>query len=192
VGKWFARRHFATRSPLAAVARNTFPRRLQTNFESFRNKCCISRDCRLTGYFIINMWKCYFFPSFWIALYIVVNNRSYFVSIHFKINEGQNHCVLPAERQFSSIALCFVTLPSILRCSRGTRLPAMHYYIRRSIPVWTVVFWVVTLCSLAGDTNFFEGDIFPLRYVSNNPQDYMESKVKRLQLTFSALWEHQI
>jgi hypothetical protein len=29
--------------------------KLQTNFESFRNNCCISRDCRLTGYFIINM-----------------------------------------------------------------------------------------------------------------------------------------
>jgi hypothetical protein len=47
-------RHFPTRSPLAAAARNTFPRQLQTNFESFRNNC-ISRDCRLTGYFIINM-----------------------------------------------------------------------------------------------------------------------------------------
>jgi hypothetical protein len=52
-------RHFATRSPLAAAARNTFPRQLQTNFESFPNNCCISRDCRLTGYFIMNMWKCY-------------------------------------------------------------------------------------------------------------------------------------
>jgi hypothetical protein len=52
-------RHFVTRSPLAVAARNTFPRQLQTNFESFPNKCCISRDCRLTGYFIINMWKCY-------------------------------------------------------------------------------------------------------------------------------------
>jgi hypothetical protein len=52
-------RRFATRSPLAAAARNTFPRQLQTNFESFPNNCCISRDCRLTGYFIINMWKCY-------------------------------------------------------------------------------------------------------------------------------------
>jgi hypothetical protein len=51
-------RHFATRSPLAAVARKTFPRQLQTNFESFPNNCCISRDCRLTGYFIINVWKC--------------------------------------------------------------------------------------------------------------------------------------
>jgi hypothetical protein len=29
------------------------------NFESSPNNCCISRDCRLTGYFIINMWKCY-------------------------------------------------------------------------------------------------------------------------------------
>jgi hypothetical protein len=28
---------------------------LQTNFESFPNNCCISRVCRLTGYFIINM-----------------------------------------------------------------------------------------------------------------------------------------
>jgi hypothetical protein len=43
----------------AVAARNTFPRQLQTNFESFHNNCCISRDCRLTGYFIINMWKCY-------------------------------------------------------------------------------------------------------------------------------------
>jgi hypothetical protein len=49
------RRHFATRSPLAVAARNTFPRKLQTNFESFPNSCCTSRDCRLTGYFIINM-----------------------------------------------------------------------------------------------------------------------------------------
>jgi hypothetical protein len=51
--------HFATRSPLAAAARNTFPRQLQTNFESFPNNCCISRDYRLSDYFIINMWKCY-------------------------------------------------------------------------------------------------------------------------------------
>jgi hypothetical protein len=51
--------HFATRSPLAAAARNTFPRQLQTNFESFPNYWRISRDCRLTGYFIMNMWKCY-------------------------------------------------------------------------------------------------------------------------------------
>jgi hypothetical protein len=51
-------RHFATRSPLTAAARNAFPRQLQTNLESFPNSC-ISRDCRLTGYFIINMWKCY-------------------------------------------------------------------------------------------------------------------------------------
>jgi hypothetical protein len=29
------------------------------NFESFPNYWCTSRDCRLTGYFIINMWKCY-------------------------------------------------------------------------------------------------------------------------------------
>jgi hypothetical protein len=60
-------RHFATRSPLAAAARNTFPRQLQTNFESFPNNCCISRDCRKTGYFIISMWKV--LPSFLIALY---------------------------------------------------------------------------------------------------------------------------
>jgi hypothetical protein len=51
-------RHFATLSSLAAAARKTFSRQLQTNFESFPNNC-ISRDCRLTGYFIINMWKCY-------------------------------------------------------------------------------------------------------------------------------------
>jgi hypothetical protein len=51
-------RHFAIQSPLAA-ARNTFPRQIQANFESFPNNCCISRDCRLSGYFIINMWKCY-------------------------------------------------------------------------------------------------------------------------------------
>jgi hypothetical protein len=37
-------RHFATRSSLAAAARNTFPRQLQTNFESFLNNC-MSRDC---------------------------------------------------------------------------------------------------------------------------------------------------
>jgi hypothetical protein len=48
----------------AAAARgdhvaNTSPRQLQTNFESFPNNCCISRDCRLTGYFIINMCKSY-------------------------------------------------------------------------------------------------------------------------------------
>jgi hypothetical protein len=49
---------FETQSPLAAAARNTFPRQLQTNFESFPNNCCISRDCRLTGYFITNMSKC--------------------------------------------------------------------------------------------------------------------------------------
>jgi hypothetical protein len=49
-------RHFATRSPLAAAAaENTFLRQLQTNLESFPNNCCISRDCRLTGYFIMNM-----------------------------------------------------------------------------------------------------------------------------------------
>jgi hypothetical protein len=52
-------RHFATRSLLAAAARNTFPRQLRTNFDSFPNNCCISRDRRLTGYLIINMWKCY-------------------------------------------------------------------------------------------------------------------------------------
>jgi hypothetical protein len=57
-------RHFATRSPLAAAARNTFLLQLQTNFESFPNNCCISRDCRLTGYFIINMWKCYLLFEF--------------------------------------------------------------------------------------------------------------------------------
>jgi hypothetical protein len=28
------------------------------NFESFPNYWCISRDCRLTGYFIMNTWKC--------------------------------------------------------------------------------------------------------------------------------------
>jgi hypothetical protein len=44
-------RHFATRSPLAAAARNTFPRQLQTNFESFPNNCSKSRE------------------SFWITLY---------------------------------------------------------------------------------------------------------------------------
>jgi hypothetical protein len=60
-------RHFAKRSPLAKASRNTFPRQLQTNFESFPNNCCISRDCRLTGYFIINMWTV--LPSFLIALY---------------------------------------------------------------------------------------------------------------------------
>jgi hypothetical protein len=52
-------RHFATRYSLAAAARNTFPRPLQTNFESFPNNCCISRDCRLNDYFIVNMWKYY-------------------------------------------------------------------------------------------------------------------------------------
>jgi hypothetical protein len=51
--------HFATRSPLAAAARHTFPRQLQTNFDSFPNNLCITCDCRPTGYFIINMWKCY-------------------------------------------------------------------------------------------------------------------------------------
>jgi hypothetical protein len=50
-------RHFATRFHLAA-ARKTFPRQLQTNFESFPNNCRISSDCRLTGYFIINVLKC--------------------------------------------------------------------------------------------------------------------------------------
>jgi hypothetical protein len=29
------------------------------NFESFPNYWCVLRDCRLTSYFIINMWKCY-------------------------------------------------------------------------------------------------------------------------------------
>jgi hypothetical protein len=29
------------------------------NFKSFPNYWCISRDFRLTGYFIINRWKCY-------------------------------------------------------------------------------------------------------------------------------------
>jgi hypothetical protein len=29
------------------------------NFETFPNYWCISHDFRLTGYFIINMWKCY-------------------------------------------------------------------------------------------------------------------------------------
>jgi hypothetical protein len=53
VAKW--RLHSKTRS----VSRNTFPRQLQTNFESFPNSCCILRDCRLIGYFRINMWKCY-------------------------------------------------------------------------------------------------------------------------------------
>jgi hypothetical protein len=52
-------RHFATRPPLAAVARNSFPRQLQTNFQSFPNNCWTTRDCRLAGYSIINMWKCY-------------------------------------------------------------------------------------------------------------------------------------
>jgi hypothetical protein len=52
-------RHFATLSALAAAGRNTFPRQLQTNFASFPNNCCISRDWRLTGYFIMNMWECY-------------------------------------------------------------------------------------------------------------------------------------
>jgi hypothetical protein len=33
----------------------TFPLQLQTNFWSFPNNFRISRDCRLTGYFIINM-----------------------------------------------------------------------------------------------------------------------------------------
>jgi hypothetical protein len=51
--------HFVTRSHLAAAVRNTFPRQLQRNFESFSNNC-ISRDCTLAGYFIINTWKCYF------------------------------------------------------------------------------------------------------------------------------------
>jgi hypothetical protein len=53
-------RHFATRSPLAAEARNTFPRQLQTNFERFSINCCTLCDCRLTGYFIINMWNLLF------------------------------------------------------------------------------------------------------------------------------------
>jgi hypothetical protein len=48
-------RNYATRSPLTAAARNTFPRQLQTNFENFPNNCCISRDFRLTGYFTIIM-----------------------------------------------------------------------------------------------------------------------------------------
>jgi hypothetical protein len=52
-------RHFATRSPLAAAARNTSPRQIQTNLESFPNNCCILHDCRLNGYLIINMWNCY-------------------------------------------------------------------------------------------------------------------------------------
>jgi hypothetical protein len=61
-------RHFATLSPLAAAARNTFPCQLRTNFESFPNNCCISRDCSLTGFFIVSMWKCYLlfnFPVLW-------------------------------------------------------------------------------------------------------------------------------
>jgi hypothetical protein len=32
-----------------------FPRQLKTNFESFPNSCCLSRDCRLTGYLFMNM-----------------------------------------------------------------------------------------------------------------------------------------
>jgi hypothetical protein len=48
-------RHFATRSPLAAAARNTLPRQLQTNFESFPNYCRISRDCRLL---VTSLWTC--------------------------------------------------------------------------------------------------------------------------------------
>jgi hypothetical protein len=51
-------RHFAIRSSLAAAARNTFLLQLQTNFESFLNSSCISCDCGLTCYFIINVWKC--------------------------------------------------------------------------------------------------------------------------------------
>jgi hypothetical protein len=43
------------------------------NFESFPNNCCASRDCRLTGYFIINMWKCcllFELLCIWAVLYV--------------------------------------------------------------------------------------------------------------------------
>jgi hypothetical protein len=56
-------RHFATWSPLAAVARNTFPRQLQTNFDGFPNNCCTSRDCRLAGYFIQTCESATFFSN---------------------------------------------------------------------------------------------------------------------------------
>jgi hypothetical protein len=44
---------------LHLAARNTFLLQLQTNFKSFPNNYRVSRDCRLTGYFIINKWTCY-------------------------------------------------------------------------------------------------------------------------------------
>jgi hypothetical protein len=59
VAKWRLRSKRRSVSCRIQNARNTFPRQLQTNFESFSDNCCISRDCRLTGYFIINMLKCY-------------------------------------------------------------------------------------------------------------------------------------
>jgi hypothetical protein len=62
VSKWrlhSKRRSVCCRIQNAAAARNTILRQLQTNFDSFPNNCWISHDCRLTGYSIINMWKCY-------------------------------------------------------------------------------------------------------------------------------------
>jgi hypothetical protein len=45
--------------PWRRLRPETLSRASITNFESFPNNSCISHDCSLTGYFIINIWKCY-------------------------------------------------------------------------------------------------------------------------------------
>jgi hypothetical protein len=67
-------RHSATQFPLAATAPNTFSRQLQTNFDSFPNDCCISRDCRLIGYWLLLYKHVKVLPSFLIALYLIQCN----------------------------------------------------------------------------------------------------------------------
>jgi hypothetical protein len=54
--KWTIRLMCAAwhRVPTLSVCKVTYQ-----NFESFPNYWCILRDCRRTGYFIINRWKCY-------------------------------------------------------------------------------------------------------------------------------------
>jgi hypothetical protein len=98
-------------------------------FESFPNNCCISRDCRQTGYFIMNMWKCHLL--FWIVLHN--NMKAWIVGPWYTLLFTR--CSLNMCLQFPR---CMIRVVSkrmcdwLIDCLTGVikKLPACSLYIR--------------------------------------------------------------
>jgi hypothetical protein len=99
---------------LQATARNTFPRQLQTNFESFPDNCWKSRDCRLTGYFIIceKVLSSFFFLK---------------CPLVYNFDQGRTAVRLPQEhRRDPSAVLCHSRVLTV--CRPTPRWVTLHWF----------------------------------------------------------------